>query len=125
MGPPLLYALYSVHCVQSHIIGTYSKGFPFELVANHMAYTAGAMPAVADIAYLAARLCTISTLLVLSDVGPYVGFKPSRHSPGEVGLKIDLLNCVLTACDEIFKFLRRRPRALLAFAVALLMWDLK
>ena len=39
---------YSVHCMQSHITATHSKGFPAK-VANHLANTAGVMPAVADI----------------------------------------------------------------------------
>ena len=58
---------YSVglHCVQSHITVTHSKGFPAEVI--NLANTAGVMPAVADI----------------PDVW--------RHNPGEVGLKVDML----------------------------------
>ena len=56
---------YSVHCVQSLITATHSKGFPAE-VANHLANTAGVMPAVADIPYM---ILTIMTFCIMFHFG--------------------------------------------------------
>ena len=73
--------------MQSHITATHSKGFPAE-VANHLANTAGVMPAVADIP------CSTSLHhlhFFIRYYQMYVGSKPWRHIPGEVGLKIDML----------------------------------
>ena len=60
-----------VHHFESHVIVMYSEGLPAE-VANHLTSTAS----------IAARLCTISTFLMLSEV---IGSKPWRHTPGGVG----------------------------------------
>ena len=70
------------------------------------------------VAYLAARRCTISTLLVRVLV---YGLQ-TEEQYSRCGLTSDVKALLFTEVLDILKFLRRKPRVLFAFLVILSIW---
>ena len=110
--PLQTYTCNPVHHIESHVIDTYSKGLPAE-VANHLTNTASIVPAIAHI--------PCSTSLHHFHFFDVIGSMRAPNHGGRWGRTNNWYACVLTAWEEIFRFLRRSTRMLLAFAVTLLM----
>ena len=93
--------------LEPHIASTGSKGPPVE-VANHLTYTARVMETVASVSCSSLLIHLVFVYFFICISVPDRAY--SRYS------------CVFNVWDAVLKYILRRPRILLAFLVALLMW---